>query len=249
MSTRKISANLLLLVNEWNNGKTQAEMISELDSMDFSAVEIRREYFRDLVQEIPEISSVVQSRNLDLYYSVPDEVFVDGKLNPKLEEYLKEAQQMNVSKIKWNIGDFEHFSGNLKETLEPLMKYGIEINIENDQTQTSGRIEPIKKFMKAVQDSNSDIGYVYDLGNWPFTGDDAMEASKELGQFARYIHVKDVEITDGKPDVKPLDGGQIDWRSILDVLPSDVPIALEYPADSLQVIKNGIDKLEEAVDK
>lgn len=243
MAKPVIVANLLLLADEWQSGKSQAELIPELIDLGFDTIEIRREYFRDFNKEIPEVAQLAKEHNLTLYYSVPDEVFVDGQVNPKLQSYLDEGKQLGIKKIKWNTGDFAHFDGDLAAALNPLIAQGIEVNIENDQTQTSGTLAPVEKFLAAIKAAHVDLGYVYDLGNWPFVGENPVAAAKALTQYVRYIHVKDDITTGEKPVTVPLDEGDLPWREILDILPQDVPVAIEYPTTDHAVITTGKDKV------
>lgn len=180
---------------------------------------------------------------LDLFYSVPDEVYVNGKINPKLEQYVIEAKQMGVKHIKWNIGDY---NGELYlNELKALLDRGIAISIENDQTQTSGTIVAIDTYMKAVTKAGVNIGYVYDLGNWRFVGEDERAAAELLKDYVQYIHVKDVQLVDQKPQAIGLDHGEIDWRKVLQILPQDVPVAIEYPTITTTEILEAKKLLEE----
>ncbi|AEV95968.1 sugar phosphate isomerase/epimerase family protein [Pediococcus claussenii] len=242
MEENQWTANLLLLNQEHEDGKQQLELLQELYELGFRSFEVRREFFFNIDEEIPAIRNWAQEHNIELFYSIPDELFVDGMLNSKLLQYIKESHTMGIKKAKFNIGDYEHFQGDFKASFETLEKTldGLEINVENDQTQTSGRIKPILKFLNDIKNSQINVGYVYDLGNWEFTGENFFEAAETLKNFIRYIHVKDV--TEG-PEVRPLDEGQLDWRKALDVLPTNVPIALEYPVLSNAVIESGINKL------
>lgn len=243
MTTPTIAANFLLLADEWQAGRSQAELMPELIDLGFDTIEIRREYFRNITEEIPAVAQLARDHGVTLYYSVPDEVFVDGAVNPKLQGYLDEGKQLGIKKIKWNTGDFVHFTGDLAAALNPLINQGIEINIENDQTQTSGTLAPITAFLTAVKAARVDLGYVYDLGNWPFVGADPVAAAHALAPFVRYIHVKDDVTTGVKPVTVPLDEGDLPWRDILDILPQDVPVALEYPTAAHDVITIGLKKL------
>ena len=42
----------------------------------------------------------------------------------------------------------------------------------------------------------------------------------------------------------PLNDGDINWQAILTILPQDVPVAVEYPTASEQVIIDGVQALE-----
>ncbi len=244
MIDKRLVLNMLVFAEKVQNGAVQSDLIEESVALGFRKIEVRREYFKNLANEIADIKKLVEKYELELFYSVPDEVFVDGQVNSKLDDYLLEAIQMGITHIKWNIGDFAGFTGNLIE-LKPLTEQGIEVNIENDQTQTSGTISVIDTFMKAVEEEGLNIGYVYDLGNWRFVGEDEKIAAEQLGKYVRYIHVKDVIYMEGKPQAGGLDHGEIDWREILSVLPENVPLAIEYPTTEKQEILEAKALLEE----
>lgn len=239
-----IVLNLLVFDEQVKKGNLQSDLISEGIKLGFNQFEVRREYFSNIEKESIDIKKLADNFDLELFYSVPDEVFNQGEINTNLQTYLEEAKAFGAKHIKWNIGDFENFKGELTE-LTVLTNQGIEVNIENDQTELSGKIKAIEAFMKAVTKEGINIGYVYDLGNWPFVEEDETEAAKKLAQYVKYIHVKDVKKQQDKPLVKPLDHGDIDWRACLAILPCDVPIAIEYPTRSSKEILTAKELLEE----
>ncbi|PEZ84319.1 sugar phosphate isomerase [Bacillus cereus] len=243
MRDERLVLNFLVFTNEIENGVLQEDLLRQSVDLGFTNVEIRREYFKDLTKEMPVIQKEANRLNLGLFYSVPDEIYIDGTLNPKLNQYLAEAKKMGVKHIKWNIGNF---TGELHAAqLRKLLEQGIAISIENDQTQTSGTIAAIKTFMKAVKKERIDIGYVYDLGNWRFVGEDEQQAAEILKEYVRYIHVKDV-LEKSAPLAIGLDRGEIDWRKVLAVLPKS-PIAIEYPTTSRVQILEAKKLLEEEI--
>lgn len=243
MMNNKLVLNFLVFADRVANGALQSELLQEIADLGFSQVEIRREYFKDLEEEMPVIQREAERLNLKLFYSVPDEVYVDGQINSKIPKYLDEAKKMGVTHVKWNIGTF---NGDLQEDkLKTLIDQGIAISIENDQTQTSGTIKAINTFMKAINEADLDLGYVYDLGNWRFVGENEIEAAELLKEYVRYIHVKDVRYENQKPQATGLDHGEIDWRNVLQILPKDVPVAIEYPTTSNTEIIEAKELLED----
>lgn len=244
MKREQIVLNLLVFAKEVEAGALQAKLLLKAKELGFNKVELRREYFKNIKEEMPVIKKIADDQGIELFYSVPDEVFVNREVNPKLTEYLMEANQLGVKHIKWNIGDF-HEDRSLAE-LQALTEKGIEINIENDQTQTSGTIQAIATFMEAVKKAELAIGYVYDLGNWRFVGESEEAAAKQLAEYVRYIHVKDVAYANDQPQAAELDKGVIEWRNILAILPKDVPVAIEYPTTSDEQILAAKQLLEEA---
>lgn len=244
MKKEQVVLNLLVFASKVEKGALQSDLLIKAKELGFDKVEIRREYFKDLTKEMPVIKQTAEEQGIELFYSVPEEVFVAGKVNPQLSEFVNEAQQMGVKHIKWNIGDFQADSS-LNE-LQELTKQGIEVNIENDQTQTSGTIQAITTFMEAVKKETLDIGYVYDLGNWRFVSESEEKAAEALKEYVRYIHVKNVAYENDQPQAAALDEGVIQWREILAILPKDVPVAIEYPTTEDQQILAAKQLLEEA---
>ena len=218
MRDNKLVLNFLVYADRVANGALQSDLLQEISDLGFTQVEIRREYFKDIKKEISVIQSEAERLDLKLFYSVPDEVYVNGELNPKLQQYLNE--------------------------LKALVDSGVAISIENDQTQTSGTISAINTFMNAIKKTDLSIGYVYDLGNWRFVGEDEIKAAESLKDYVRYIHVKDVEVEKGQPQAIGLDHGDIDWRKVLQILPQDVPVAIEYPTTANDEILEAKELLE-----
>lgn len=242
MTNERLVLNFLVFADRVANGELQADLLQEIADLGFTQVEIRREYFQNIEEELPVIESEAKRLNMQLFYSVPDEVYISGEINPKLEQYLVEAKRMDVKHIKWNIGDFNgELHGN---QLKTLLEQGVEISIENDQTQISGTVNAIATYMKAVKQAGIDIGYVYDLGNWRFVGEDEVEAAELLKDYVHYIHVKDVRYEDKEPQAAGLDHGEIDWRKVLQILPQDVPVAIEYPTTTNAEILEAKELLE-----
>ncbi len=242
MNSEKIVLNFLVFADQLASGKSQADLLPKISELGFTQVELRREYFNDIEKEIPVIEKEAKRLGLQLFYSVPDEIYLDGTINPKLIQYVNEAKKMGVKHIKWNIGDF---TGSLyPKELQAILNEGIEISIENDQTQTSGTLTAITTYLDAVKKAGLPIGYVYDLGNWRFVGEDEGIAANKLSDQVRYIHVKDVRSKGQEPQVVGLDEGEIDWRHILKILPSNVPIAIEYPTKKDSEILKAKDLLE-----
>lgn len=245
MDDKKLVLNLLVFAEKIKKGLLQSELLQEVADLGFSQVEVRREYFKNFETELPVIKSEAERLNLTLFYSVPDEVYVSGEINPQLERYLDEAKQMGVKQIKWNIGDFD---GELhQEKLKALIDKGVIITVENDQTQKSGTISAIQTFLEVSRAAELPVGYVYDLGNWRFVGENEEQAAEVLKDFVSYIHVKDVRYIEGKPQAVGLDHGDLDWRKVLAVLPKDIPIAIEYPTSTKTEILQAKEKLEEEV--
>lgn len=68
-----------------------------------------------------------------------------------------------------------------------------------------------------------------DVGNLVFVGQEPLYNANKFSSYVRYIHLKDVKITNQGPQVHSLDEGHINWRAALSLLPKDVPVGIKFP--------------------
>lgn len=243
MDSNKIVLNTLVFDNEHNHGLTQPDMLQKVADFGIKTIEVRREYFNDITTETAQVRENNAKLGLQIFYSVPEKIFTDsGDLNPELSSYFEEAKTLGVSAVKMNIGNFTGFNDTILAGLSQVLNSGIQLNVENDQTSQNGTSKNIISFLEAAQTNQLDIKFVFDLGNWRFVDEDEQKVAAAITQFVRYIHVKNVTQSDSNTSVVALDKGLIDWQKALEKLPTDVPVALEYPATSAE-IQHGIDLL------
>lgn len=244
MESTQVVLNNLLFEQAHQQGELQLVMLQKINSFGIKNAELRREYFNDIKVETPAIANYAKEQKMTLFYSVPEDLFKAGKLNPTLTEYFQEAKELGVQYLKFNIGAFEGWHVDDIHQIQNLLSMGMAVNIENNQTQQAGRIEVIDKFMQATEKAGVNIGYVYDLGNWRYVGQDEIEAAEQLASYVRYIHVKDGFGTHPNATTVTLGHGEIDWQKVLQILPKKIPVALEYPTNSSDEIEEGIELLD-----
>lgn len=238
--------NTLVFQAKINSGLKQVELFDDILSLGFNNIEPRREYFVDIDKEIPEMRKAAESKNITLFYSVPDYIFLDdGELNPKIFEYFEEAKRLNVANVKMSIGNYRHFS-QLKQ-LNFINDQPFNFTVENDQTQQSGTINKINQFLQDAKKAKLNIGYTFDLGNFRYVQESEVDAADTLGSYVTYIHLKNLAEQDGNFIVTSLDKGIIDWKSVVEKLPTGLPIGLEYPSSDVDEVlkdKQSIEVLE-----
>lgn len=85
-------------------------------------VEIRRELFSaDELNRLPELAADIERRGLLVCYSAPEALFTaDGSLNPRLADFLQEAQTLNALWLKLSLGRFTH--QNDLDTLRDILR-------------------------------------------------------------------------------------------------------------------------------
>ncbi|MCI1882497.1 MAG: sugar phosphate isomerase/epimerase [Sporolactobacillus sp.] len=247
MDPERIVLNTLVYEKDHKEGKSQAQLIEKAADTGVKNVEIRREYNSPSSAEIPQMKKAADKYGIQLLYSIPGLVFKNGQVaEADLNAYLQEAQQLGCQEIKLNIGDYKDFKGNLAQALKPFTEKGIRINVENDQSQENGTLRPIKTFLQDCASVGVPIGYVYDIVNWYFVGEDPSENAKQLAPFTKYIHLKDVKRKpDGSYVVAPLNKGEVDWQSIVKLLPEGLNVAIEYPCAGDQEVHDGLQILKE----
>lgn len=237
----KLIINTLVFESDVKSGASQLSLIDRIKKLGADGIEVRREYFSDIDSEAPKIASAANKNHLLVNYSVPDVIFLeDGSINPKLDQYFQEAVALGVDKIKFNIGHFDKFAGDLKKALEKFTTSTIQMNIENDQSRLSGTSKNILQFLNATRTARiNNLDYVYDLRNWAFVGENASDAAASLHGFIDYVHLKNViQTNSGFATSDDLNSGLYDWKAMVDQLPQNVEYALEYPMSSDEIISD-----------
>ncbi|MEZ3501537.1 sugar phosphate isomerase/epimerase family protein [Pantoea sp. KPR_PJ] len=194
-------------------------------------VEIRRELFdAAALDNLPTLAQAIQQHQLHASYSVPDTLFCDdGALNPRLENYFKEAQLLDAQRLKLALGGF---SGELHgAALHALCeRYPTALTIENDQT-ANGELAPSLHFFHAVEQASLPIVMTFDMGNWLWTHENALDAASLLGRFVSYIHVKAAVPQGDSFRAIPLDEASDAWRQLLQHLPAGAARGIEFPLE------------------
>ena len=77
----------------------------------------------------------------------------------------------------------------------------------------------------------------FDIGNWYWLGEDPQMAAPELFRFVEYVHVKAVRRLNGKLIAVALEESDGSWRQILKILPTEVPLGIDFPIRSEELEK------------
>ena len=192
-------------------------------------VEIRRELFSaDELNHLPELAADIERRGLLVCYSAPEALFTaDGSLNPRLADFLQEAQTLNALWLKLSLGRFTH-QNDLDTLRDILRESGMALVVENDQTDC-GQLAPMQRFKAACRVNQLPITLTFDMGNWLWVGDSPEEAARHLAPAVSYIHVKAAEPHHSHFRAVPPDEASGRWLALLDNLPADAPRGIEFP--------------------
>lgn len=192
-------------------------------------VEIRRELFTpDELSRLAELAADIERRGLLVCYSAPEALFAaDGSLNPRLSDFLLEAQTLNALWLKLSLGHFSHHD-DLEALREILQESGMALVVENDQTDC-GQLAPMQRFKAACRVNQLPITLTFDMGNWLWVGDSPEEAARHLAPAVSYIHVKAAEPHHSRFRAVPPDEASARWLALLNNLPADAPRGIEFP--------------------
>ena len=249
--SRDVVINLLAFADGVNKGMRQVEFFSAVASLDVRRVEVRREWIKDFTIELPQMRSKAEKLALEIYYSIPAVLFKNGKLDRNgLLQVLQEGIILGATRVKFAVGEFDGAAEEELVDLKNILRehHTLLVTVEGDQSPVNGRMEPILAFMEACRAKNIPVYATFDVGNFVFVGQEPLYNAVKLSSHVRYIHVKDVEMTPQGPQVRSLDGGHINWRAILSLLPEDVPVGIEFPCgeEPEGLLLKTIEKIQQA---
>lgn len=242
MNKKNLVINTLVFLNDLKSGVPQSKILDKLIEIGIQNIEVRREYIKDFNKELIDIKEKANNNNITIFYSVPEVLFKEGKLRKvAIEEYFNEALKMNCHYIKMNIGQVNELSKEDSDTISELCKkYLVKLTVENDQTEENGRCDKIYNFLSLNKKLGGDISFTFDVGNWIFQDEDPIRNAEILKNFVTYIHLKNV---DDKRKNTLINEGKLDLEKILEILPKNLPMALEYPCTSIEEVQGEINKV------
>jgi sugar phosphate isomerase/epimerase len=207
-------------------------------------VEVRGELLTDPGEELPALAQAIRAAGLDVVYSSPVGLWDGGGAldQAALERALQAARELGAPRLKMAIGNFGPASEAGFAQLKQALAFGdVELLIENDQTAAAGSLAALQDFFAAAQRSGLTLGMTFDLGNWHWVGESALQAAQALAPRVRYVHCKGVQREPQRWIAVPLAQSAAPWRAVLRALPSDVPWAIEYPlaSDDLTAVTRG----------
>lgn len=232
-----IGINTLVYMTELQSGTPQSAILPTIAGHGVTLAEVRREYIADDA-EFDAIAAAAREHGLDLFYSVPESITIDGAAHPGFVGFLDEAKRMGVKNVKFNQGDVKDVDAAVIAGLDAeAAAHGVSLTIENDQTPENGTFACTAASLAHIKEVGGRIGYTFDLGNWFWRGENADEAFTQLRESITVFHLKNVNGAAAREELSTtmLENGVIDWKSMLPQLDPDVPVFLEFPIESGRV--------------
>lgn len=191
-------------------------------------VEVRGELLTDAKAELAAIRAIAQGRRL--VYSSPEGLWRDDGAfdEAAVQRAVDAALQLGAPRVKMAIGGFDA----RRATVQPLARFaqaGLELVIENDQTEQAGTVDALRAFYDAAASEGTPPGLTFDMGNWHWTGECPMRACEALAPHVAYVHCKGVQRQPARWVAVPIADSAAPWRALLRGLPRGRPWAIEYP--------------------
>lgn len=226
-----IGINTLVYMQELNNGTPQSQILPVIAGHGITLAEVRREYIKS-DEEFDAIVEAARANKLDLFYSVPESITINGDVNPGFEGFLDEARRMGVKNVKFNQGDIKDVDKAIIAKIDSAAAaHNVTLSIENDQTPENGTLECTTASLRNIKNNGGHTGYTFDLGNWFWRGENADAAFAQLLPSITIFHLKNVNGAAERENLSTtmLADGVINWQAMLPQLPESVPVFLEFP--------------------
>jgi sugar phosphate isomerase/epimerase len=191
-------------------------------------VEVRGELLQDWQAELPRIRALAGDARL--VYSSPEGLWGESGFDDSaVSRSIDAAVLLGASRVKMAVGAFDARNAASVHALARFADAGIELVIENDQTDTAGTLDALLSFYGAADCTGFAPGLTFDMGNWHWTGECPMLAAAKLAARVVYVHCKGVQRQPARWVAVPLADSAASWRSVLRALPKGQPWAIEYP--------------------
>ncbi|MFD1418619.1 sugar phosphate isomerase/epimerase family protein [Companilactobacillus keshanensis] len=241
----KLLVNTAVFENDVKNGASQLDMIKKITDLGIDGVEVRGEFFGDdRDQELSDLKDLAQAQNWVLYFSIPEQLFVENKVNENLISYLDLATKYSIGSLKISLGEINTLTDELIAELKNILKpYSVQLTIENEQND-HGHMDHVLAINKEIQQANLPIGYTFDAGNWYWIDEDPEKAMAKLSSYVTILHLKNIQ---NKGTVL-LDKGATNWKNLINAVTPDIPVAIEYPM-TLDELKSEFKLVQDAIEE
>lgn len=238
MKKEDIIINTIVFKESLDNGISQLELLDKIHDLGLRKVEIRREFLQKIPNDLHAIKQRADKLNLELYYSVNEDLFVNGKVNPELPQLFEELDILDAPFIKLNTGSAEGINTSTWDELKQITATSKPIKVENNQDPINARIENCKKVMEEIVEHNLPISFVFDTANWVFVGDEVSDAFAKLGRYTSYLHCKNYTYIGNDLTLTTLFNGKIDILDLISQFPNVRYLALEYPTSEASLLED-----------
>ncbi|MBM6615179.1 sugar phosphate isomerase/epimerase [Desemzia sp. RIT804] len=245
MKLENIVVNTLVFDEYLKKGVPQHELISKISTLGIRKVEVRKEYIKN-EEEFGLIQEAAENFGMELFYSIPELLFEDKMIeNCKMKALFEEAKEIGASYIKMTGGYAKEITQKNVDFINRLIEeYEIKgFTVENDQVATYSTGDKLLQLVRILKNKGADVSITFDIGNFVYVQEDPLENAKKMSDMVSVIHLKDVK--QNSLETTLLGHGDIPIQSVLNCLPKDLNVVIEYPCGihPLNVLKQELNKL------
>jgi sugar phosphate isomerase/epimerase len=211
----------------------QTHFIDVVADAGAAGIEIRRELFNSDFPDLTHMGAAIAARGLYSVYSTPIELWGrNGQVQQEmLQQMMDEAALLGARYLKVSLGHYPHYlaAPDLRALEASLAAAPVLLLVENDQTSHGGRLAPMARFLAAANEAKVEVGLTFDIGNWQWARENALEAAMLLAPYVRYVHCKAVRNDAGRLSAIPVSEADPAWRILFAHFPARVQRAIEFP--------------------
>lgn len=161
----QVSLNTAVFLPQLERSKSQLACLLAVDAWPIDNIEVRGEFFAPAtkVRELEQIAKLCQKNDWELYYSVPEELFLGDHFAPKLEQQLALAEKIGIKNLKYSFGhiDLLFSDAKLKQLHDLLANSPVNVTIEN-QPNANGKLSAITQDLAFDRTEKLPLGYTFD---------------------------------------------------------------------------------------
>lgn len=227
----------------------QAGLLPWLAEAGADGVEIRRELLPEGFDDFAGLGRACVEHGLGVVYSAADALWQNDAASHGTVTRLAEAKALGAIAIKFSLGHYEQGDAAAWASLTRCLHEAALpcVMVENDQTQDGGTLEPLGAFLTDAERAACPLSMTFDIGNWCWTGEDALQAAHRLGRHVRYVHCKGTLTRRGRLSAcVPDDATLADWQPLMATFHNGVARAIEYPlqdADPIALTRRQLQRL------
>lgn len=238
---KKVSINTAVFLNQLENGNSQFECLKQLVGKPIGAIEVRGEFFKEdgRDQELAAIQRLCEENHWQFYYSIPEALFTEGKLNENIFDYIALANEFQIQGLKISLGNCQNTAApSLAKLQKALRAYSGVLTVENQPNQ-DGQLNVFEANLIKLLALVPELGYTFDSGNWYWIKEDPQSAFDSLKKWITVFHLKDIaDLTTVR-----LGEGATNWQPMVQALNSEVPVFLEYGVATDEELDEEIQKV------
>ena len=162
----QVSLNTAVFLPQLERSKSQLACLLAVDAWPIDNIEVRGEFFAPAtkVRELEQIAKLCQKNDWELYYSVPEELFLGDHFAPKLKQQLALAEKVGIKNLKYSFGhiDLLFSDAKLKQLHDLLANSPVNVTIEN-QPNANGKLSAITQDLAFDRTEKLPLGYTLSL--------------------------------------------------------------------------------------